>query len=391
MRPKTLTLCLALAFVLTLGQPIIHADEPNVGVLRVSDVKHPRQVAPSSHLSLMIDAEYAIRQTARIRASLFEGNIRNLGEELWHADPVDVTLGGDQVWAAELTAPSTERNWSLVAVAYFEEEGRWMFYNDTVQGPGYFELSIKIAEKASLEVQLSAPGIEVTVGETRQKTDAEGLAHTLLPVGRDYTVSVPEIVELQNSTRLVFNGWSDGLNSTQRTVLLDGDVSLAAAYRTQYLVQVTSPLSQYALRDWYDANSNVTLKVAGSVPAAWPFSLIGVNYVFKGWRGAAASPSTEINLTVNEPKALEADFALDLTPIVVPLILAVGIAGGVALAFLRRKAGGQAAAEQTTEEAPSDEAAKQAEPSKPKALCPTCGQDIEEEWSHCIKCGAKLR
>src|SRR3989304_10358743 len=90
------------------GLSVALAEEPNVGLLRVSDVGHPRQVAPAAQVSFVIDVEYAIRFNATVRASLFEGSPGKLGTELWHSDPILLSGGGDQLWTANLTAPSSD-------------------------------------------------------------------------------------------------------------------------------------------------------------------------------------------------------------------------------------------------------------------------------------------
>src|SRR3972149_8089991 len=84
------------------GFSVTLAQESDVGVLRVADVRHPRQVAPSAQVSFTIDAEYAIKENvnASVKSSLFEGSPGNLGAGLWQSAPIVVSGGGDQLWKA---------------------------------------------------------------------------------------------------------------------------------------------------------------------------------------------------------------------------------------------------------------------------------------------------
>jgi hypothetical protein len=112
---------------------------------------------------------------------------------------------------------------------------------------------------------------------------------------------------------------------------------------------------------------------------------------------------------MDKPKVVNANFTPDLTPLVLPAIVIVGVVGGVALSLVRRRKGGKSPAEEeiVEEAAGSEEGAvpaveeateedsvpKESQPSEkgPLKFCDGCGESIEENWTHCIHCGKALR
>jgi len=360
------------------GLSVALAEEPNVGLLRVSDVRHPRQVAPAAQVSFVIDVEYAIRFNATVRTSLVDGCPGNLGAELWHSDPLLLSAGGDQLWTANLTAPSSEGEWALTAFAYYFEKGEWKYFTDPDQGPGFAQTKVKVAPLAALEIDLGLSDIPVKVNGSTASTSSLGSVTLQLPVGVAHQITVESILLFDNSTRMVFAGWRDGSNDTQRTLMLDGDLKITGAYRTQYLLRVSSILSAYSNSTWFDSGSNITLRADDSVPMSGVFGMFGLRYVFRGWSGDIESTARSVSLIVNKPRAVNANFDVDYTPIVIPVILLIGIIGGAILLVLRKR---RSPTPTAIEEEVEDEAVR---------VCGDCGEPIEESWTHCVHCGKAL-
>ena len=253
-------------------------------------------------------------------AAIYKGDL-NFSDPLWQSSPVTVSLGGERIWNVNLTSPSTEGEFKLTAAAYFLDQDTWRFFNNSINGPGISQAVIRVGKTASLDVSLGVAGVPVIVDNQTFTTSLNGDAQTMLFVGNTYVVSVEPLVEFRNSTRLVFNGWSDGNNQTQRSVVLDGDVKLVGSYRTQYLLRVNSPVSSYS--EWYDAGSNAELHSPSSVPMNWPLGLLGLQYNFVGWTGDINSPLSDVNVTMNSPKTLNANFSADYAPLILPVVIAV--------------------------------------------------------------------
>ena len=167
-------------------------------------------------------------------------------------------------WNVTLQSPFAEEEWLLTAFAYYRNGNDWTYYNDSLHGPGFLQVNVKVARLANLLVNLGLAGVSVAMGNSTVETAGNGEATLQFPVGATYDVDTPSIVVLENSTRLVFLKWQDGNNETRRSILLDGDISLVATYKLQYLLSVNSVVPGYEETSWHDRGSNVTLSVADS-------------------------------------------------------------------------------------------------------------------------------
>lgn len=385
----TITIFVSIVLVL-LGTMATASGSPNIGLLRVSTFICPREVVPGANFAVSLDVEYAIQtlpDEATIRGAVYDGSA-NSGSLLWQSDPTSVSNGGDQVWNFTLTAPSSEGFFSLSAYAFFLNNGTWTYFNNSVNGPGVDERTVKIGKTANLDINIGAPNIGVTVDGTTQRTSASGDALFNVAVGGNPSVSVPSIAELQNSTRIIFTQWSDGVADTQRQVPIDGDVNLTALYRIQYLLTVNnSPSTQ----TWYDKGANATLTAPTTTTGPWPLSVFGVTETFQDWSGDIQSASPQVNVTMDSPKTVTAVMSSDYGPLAIPIILGVGaVAAIVTFALVQRNSvdGSAGTIEQSAIEGISDDTAE--ETVKENPTCPGCGQETEPDWAHCIKCGTKL-
>ncbi len=383
-RVQSIVLIALIALILS---PIIAAVSatPNLGLLRVASFQCPRQVAPGASYPVSLDVEYAIQglpNSATIRGAIYPGN-DNSSSPLWQSDPTSVSNGGDQVWNITLTAPSTEGFLNLTAYALFLDNGTWRFFNDPISGLGVSHSTIKIGKSANLNINLGAPNVDVTIDSTTVQTSASGEASLQVAVGSSPLVGVPPTVEFQNSTRIVFVQWSDGVTQAQRHVLIDGDITLTPDYKTQYLLRVTTNSTTEA---WYDKGSNATITAPLSGASSWPLNLFGVTQTFSGWGGDVHSSMPGLNVTMDSPKTITAIYSVDYLPLAVPVIFGVGIALTViSVVLIRRRSSAATPPAEEPVQAAVDEAAEKQNPT-----CPNCGQETEPEWAHCIKCGTKL-
>jgi len=374
---------------------VAYAQEQNVGLLRVAEFQTPKQVAPNSVFLVTLDVEYAVHgpESATIRSAVYSGQINEpQSSPLWESPFVNVTGGGDVTWNLTLKAPSNEGVMQLTAFAYYLNGNTWQYYNDSMQGPGFGQTSVKIATAANLEIDLGEAGLQVTVANSTQQTTLTGSAAFMLPVDETYSLTVPSAVELKNSTRLIFSGWSDGDNNTERSVRLDGDAKLVGFYHHQYLLQVTSPVAAYSYSKWYDAGSNVTLSVNSTVPFSAPLDLLGLKYIFQGWTGDLDSKMNQVNVTMDSGKTIEANFSVDYAPLLLPAIIIVGVVGTAILLMLRRRGTSVAPSTEPNEAETAETAGPvQREAEKIESLlCENCGKSVEKDWKHCIHCGADL-
>ena len=356
----------------------VPAQSQNVGLLKIVNENYPRQVPPSDKFTVSVDVEYAVSTNATIRAVVVNGSLNANGPELWHSASANIAGGGDKIWTFNLTSPSTEGAMLFTFIAYYySDNGTWAYFNDTTFGPGYAQIGIKVATLANLGIYLGYSNVQVSIGNVTIGTDAKGVATELLPVGRQYLIVVPPIVQFDNSTRFAFNSWEDGANETSRTWMLDGDTQLNATYRPQYLVQINSIVSTYSSSQWYNKGANLTLRAEDSVPMNWPLGELGLKYTFLSWSGGVNSQSTQVNVTVNGPMNISANFTADYSGLMILIIPVIGILGATAL-FVLRKRGGK------------DIPAANEPKSETTKVCPKCNESVETGWNNCIYCGAKL-
>jgi uncharacterized repeat protein (TIGR02543 family) len=326
---------------------------------------------------------------ATIRAAVYLGEV-NFSSPLWQSESRSVSNGGDVVWNVTLLSPPAEGEYKLTAWVFYLEKGSWQFLNDSTS-PSYREATIRVGRSATLEVDLGRPNVAVAFDNVTVKTSINGDAQLQMVIGNKHVVSVPPVVELQNSTRLVFSGWSDGANQTQRTVTLHGDMKLNASYRTQYLLTVNSVVAGYSKSDWYNAGANVSLKVDDSIPMGSMLGSMGAQYVFRGWSGDLTSNSVSVTVVMDRPKTLTANFVADYTSLAIPAIVAVGLIGGVLLIALKRKQSAPAPKDVSgEEEAVSTNEEETPTVAEEQRVCENCGEPVEKEWAHCIHCGKAL-
>ncbi len=353
--------------------PAVLADEPNVGLLRVESFQVPSEVAPNSvfNATIMVIYQTHLRPAnATLRAAIYRGGL-NFSDPIWQSSPVVVPMTGEQLWNVSLISPSTMGYFNLTAAAYFLDDGSWRFFNNSVNGPSFKQASIKVGRTARLEVDLGINGLAVVIGNQTITTASTGNAQTMLFIGETYVVSVAPLEEFQNSTRIVFTGWKDGNNQTERSILLDGDVRLVGSYRTQFELRVNSPVSSYS--EWHDSGSIAGVHTINSFPMNWPLGALGLQYNFVGWSGDANSSMPDLNVTMDMPKTLNANFSPNYAILIIPVILAFVSTVVISLLIYRRL---------KTSEKPNA--------SEDSRHCGECGELAEEDWTHCMHCGSKL-
>lgn len=208
---RRVILSIAITVILSLSVVTVWAqmEEPSVGILRLESFKCPKQVFPGSDFQASIDVRYAVHgpNNGTIRAAIYSGEV-NFSSPLWQGTPQVVENGGDKVWNMTLKSPATEGDFKLTAWAFYLDKGTWSFYSNSTGGPSFLRVTVKISRTASLSVVLGVPDVVVSFDNISLKTSSNGNAQLALILGSNHVVSVPPLVEFQNSTRLVFGGWS---------------------------------------------------------------------------------------------------------------------------------------------------------------------------------------
>ena len=376
------TIFLIIVIIFSLNTIIVSAEEPNVGILRVRSFQTPREVAPNSVFSVKLDVEYGVHgrpENDTFRAVIYRDDVN---DPIWQSESVIIwwtgpsssssPWGGDKIWNVNLTSPSAQGSFKLTAYAYYFDDGVWRFFNDSLNGPGFRQVSVRIGKTANFGVELGTPNVPVSIDNVTVKTSGNGDAKMTLFEGNTYVVSVPPVVEVQNLTRLVFSGWNDGNKESQRNVVFNGDMKLTGSYRRQYLLQINSLGSSHS--EWHDEGSSVRLQTSDSIPMKWPLDLFGFKYNFVGWTGDINSSLTEVSIIMNAPKTFNANYSVDYDPLLILSIFTAGVSGSVILLIRKRR-------KVSNNPASSEESSLH---------CGNCGEYVEGDWIHCIRCGTDL-
>ncbi|MGA2971086.1 MAG: zinc ribbon domain-containing protein [Candidatus Bathyarchaeia archaeon] len=260
------------------------------------------------------------------------------------------------------------------------------------------EFSISIVDKFTLTVSTPSQ-VSVTVDGVQEGTGFTSLK--LLP--GSHAISVPAMVQVDNSTRLRFDHWEDGSTDMTRTLDLQDDTTLTANYITQYRLNLVSQGNATG-SGWYDSGTIASFSVPSRSQVIW---------VFQGWYevGSLVTSSNNGSITMDAPHTLVARWGLDYILLVGVIGVLVGIAVGLAyfgkkLPFLakpsrkraRRKQAKrtQAFSEPIIEDTAVSKTATQ-ETVKPSAdekaamFCTQCGAKILRDSKFCKECGAKLQ
>ncbi len=167
--------------------------------------------------------------------------------------------------------------------------------------------------------------VNVTIDGVQQPP---GSAQVGVALGR-HNVTAPVLVQVDPLTRLRFDHWSDGLTEPNRTVVVNGDMSLEAVYVTQNLLTITGPQAASIGAGWYDQSETATFSVAALEPMAGILGMLGGKLRFQGWyeNGGLITSETTGTIPMNQPHMIAAVWQADYTqPIVIFLAIAIILA-----------------------------------------------------------------
>ena len=131
----------------------------------------------------------------------------------------------------------------------------------------------------SFSLTLSIPNrVQVHVDHTLYSSGTVELA---LSSGL-HTVTVPAIIDINDTSRLRFQSWSDGSKDPTRSMNLTADVSLAPVYVKQSKLTIISPFPNSA-DGWYDEGSSVIISTSASRSVNGLLGALGARLEFVGW------------------------------------------------------------------------------------------------------------
>lgn len=142
-----------------------------------------------------------------------------------------------------------------------------------------------------------------------------------------YRISMPEEVKTSNAVYR-FERWSDGVLDNPRDVSVIYDSELVAVYSARYLLQATSAYGSVIGAGWYPEGSKAYLSIE---PTNVTDALI-VDRRFGGWVGDVYSTNSSVEVVMDSPKHVTAEWSIDYMKI----LLMAGAGSGVAGFFIYR-------------------------------------------------------
>lgn len=117
--------------------------------------------------------------------------------------------------------------------------------------------------------------------------------------GCTHTMTVPDIVYVNNSARYIFTGWEyDSISPTR--IISKG--SYSTSYRLEYLFIVTSPYGEATGTGWYNSGSTADFSVTPSIETS------NTRRYFTSWSGDFTSASPAASLNMDAPKTVTANW-----------------------------------------------------------------------------------
>jgi hypothetical protein len=194
---------------------------------------------------------------------------------------------------------------SLALIAVLFDTNGSLFY----ESESDYEFAITMT--SSLVLNLKVPSVvSVSVDGVSQPDGSVSL--NLIPAV--HRISVPDIALFDNSTRLKFEHWSDGINETNRTIQLSYGTTLAAIYAKQYLLNATSSQENATGTGWYAEGSNATYSIPSStLPMEGVMGWLGGKWNFQAWYEDEKSLTTSPNgsIVMLQPHSFVARFEPD--------------------------------------------------------------------------------
>jgi hypothetical protein len=145
-----------------------------------------------------------------------------------------------------------------------------------------------------------------------------------------HSISIPMFVSINETTRLRFDHWSDGVAQPNRTMSISSNTQLEAVYLTQYRLLINSNAGpNVSGAGWYDKGALASFSVrVVQLPTEGPLDLLGAKITFQGWfeDGKLITSSTSGTVEMTHSHTITAQWGVDYTmPIIIFVIVGFGL------------------------------------------------------------------
>jgi hypothetical protein len=134
-------------------------------------------------------------------------------------------------------------------------------------------------------------------------SDNTGQILILVNSSGTYSLSANSPIEISSGARAVFIGWSDGTNSTSKTLDITSDLALTLVTKVQYLLTLQSEYGNPGQSGWYDSGSHVSISVYSPVDQGNGTRRVVLEWVEDNQQFLASGNGTAV---MNSPTNLQA-------------------------------------------------------------------------------------
>ena len=240
---------------------------------------------------------------------------------------IPLPSAGSESFNFKLTAPSIEGDWHLIAITRIWWQDAW--YRNPNGGSENF--TINVSDRVTIVLSSIGGGSTIDV-DGSQFSVAENKSATLLVKIGLHTLDAPAIIQTEPLKRFVFVGWSDGVNSNPRQLVISDDWNIASLYRVEYYLSVKSEMGQVSGEGWYPQGSQASFAIAPSSTVVPKFGILTEHYIFNGWSGDIESTNVTSSIIMDGPKAVDAIWVYSGTSISFVLVSDIFYVGALVLA-----------------------------------------------------------
>jgi hypothetical protein len=366
--------CLLLVLVTAVFVRPATAQSEKLGLLRIK-AEYPVQVPRSYEFQMKLTVEYAFRDYFEIHAALYEGTIGVLDDPLWVGEAERLIDVGEKTYSVQLKSPAREGQWLLTAYAFFHNASGSAYFTDQERGPGFIEMSIKVADNAQLTLRTSHGKMPVSVDGTAFVTDQDGILIRELKVLTEHSVAAPENVSVGEGWRALFLSWNGTDHENPKTMLIKTDLSLTVDYRDEFRLDVVSSIAPGTGAGWYTGGTVANFSVPMSVQQEGLAGIVGMRWRFTSWSGDIKSVANRESVVMDRPYRVVANWEVDYEQLYYLVIGIVVLVACAVAAFAGRR---------ITKKA-SDQ---KVEPVL-RTYCMFCGASIDPDAKFCSKCGKR--
>ena len=372
LRKNQIVACLILVLFVAASAPPAAAQSEKLGLLRIK-AEYPVQVPRSYMFQVKLTVEYAFRDYFETHAAIYEGPMGTLGHLLWEGETKRLIDVGEKTYTAQLKSPPQDGEWILTGYAFYHDASGSLYFTDQERGPGFIQMSIKVAHNAKLTLRAPHGNMRVSVDGTEFSTDQNGILIRELKVLTQHSIEAPENVSMADGWRAVFRSWNGTSHENPKTLLVNTDLLLTVDYRDEFRLDVVSGVGLVRGTGWYPGGAVANFSAPMLVPQEGLGGLVGIQSRFTGWSGDINSTANRESVVMDRPYRVVANWIVDYEQLYYLIIVATGIILGGVAAFVGRR---------IRKKRPEDEAAPAV-----RTYCMLCGAEIDPDAKFCLKCG----